>query len=496
MSAPRFLIRFAALFLFFPASTPQLSASAVKPPQNIIIEGRRAPSEAAVSATSIRYSPFLVPEGVTRITVKRSYDHGPDPKQRNTVDLGLFDPRGYRYGGPGFRGWQGGHPGDLVLTGHADTSAPWYLPGPIPAGRWHLAQWYIRPTPSGLGYRYTVTFDFDGPKPPRRMRAVPPYRPGVLNPKPGWYAGNLHTHTIHSDGGRTLAEVVARNRAAGFDFMASTDHNTPRAHYELAGAARAHPDHLLLAGVEFTSPFGHANLIGMHPGHWFDFRIDGGDGRLPGIIRESHRQGAIFILNHPFAGCTTCSWRYPAEEWQEADAIEVWNGAWTPDDRQALNLWDDLLRSGRRIHALGGTDYHRGEDPLLPVVWVHADRLSQPAIMEGLRQGRAFLSESPKGPELYLTANEGKTLPGDTLLVNRGRGSVPVEVRVRGGKGLTLRLIGPDLDRQIRVEGDEITIREAITGDAARPRSYLRAELLREDGRMAALTNPIYLQIR
>ncbi len=39
-----------------------------------------------------------------------------------------------------------------------------------------------------------------------------------------WYRGNLHTHTTRSDGGKSPEETKAAYRAAGYDFMALTDH--------------------------------------------------------------------------------------------------------------------------------------------------------------------------------------------------------------------------------------------------------------------------------
>ncbi|MDQ4074816.1 MAG: CehA/McbA family metallohydrolase [Chloroflexota bacterium] len=463
-----------------------------RPDHVIVIQGRRGPEEAMVSAASIRYLPFDVPEGVTRIHVRQQLEHGADPKQRGNIDLGLFDPRGYAFGGPGFRGWQGGMPGDLVLTGDIATSAPWYIPGPIPAGRWHLGQWFITSAPAGVSYTYTITLSFDGPKPPERMPDVPTYDLGVIVGAPGWYAGNLHAHTIHSDGRRTLEELVEQNRAAGFHFLAPTDHNATRPHYHFAEVAQAHPDHLLLAGVEVTSPYGHANIIGQYPGHWFDFRIDGGDGRLPGIITEAHRQGAVVMLNHPFATCTTCAWRFPMDEWSEADAIEVWNGAWTPDDRLAVDWWDSLLKIGRRIHAYGGTDYHGGDNPLVPAIWVYANNLSQPAIMEGLRLGRTFLSEGPNGPKLYLTAR-GEVLPGGLITPGRD-GTVPVAVRVVEGQGLLLRLVWATGEDKLSVKAGDVTLEYAVPVSPTRTASYVRVELLYPDGRVAALTNPIYIR--
>lgn len=39
-----------------------------------------------------------------------------------------------------------------------------------------------------------------------------------------WYRGNLHTHTTRSDGRKSPEETKAAYRAAGYDFMALTDH--------------------------------------------------------------------------------------------------------------------------------------------------------------------------------------------------------------------------------------------------------------------------------
>lgn len=466
---------------------------AVQPPESLILQGRRDPEEAAVSVSSIRYLPFDVPEGVTSITIHKELEHGPE--DRGTVDHGLFDPRGHGPGGPGFRGWQGGMPADPRLAGGFAVTDSYHLAGPLPAGRWHLAQWFIRSAPAGLDYTYTITFGFDGPAPPAAMPAVPEYDPGVLRDEPGWYAGNLHAHTIHSDGTRPLDDLVALHERSGFDFLAITDHNTPRHHYEFARAAELHPDVLLLYGTEFTSPFGHANIVGQQPGHWFDFRINGGDGKLPQVIEAAHEQGAIFMINHPFAGCLTCLWRYPAEEWEQADAIEVWNGRWDEDDRRAVEFWDELLSSGRHVAGLGGSDYHRGDDPLTPAVMIYAQELSRGGIMEALEHGRAVLSQSPEGSMLYLTSADGSKMPGDTLIPVSGE---PAEVRVQvvGGLGMRLRLVWHDGQehgqREVAIEGDDVTVRHEVSCRSGE-NGYIRAELRCEDDAPAAMTNPLYI---
>ena len=76
----------------------------------------------------------------------------------------------------------------------------------------------------------TVTLDLGGPgRTP--AGATAPVR--VTGRGRGWYRGDCHLHTVHSDGPRTLAELAALARATGLDFINSTEHNTSSAHGRL-----------------------------------------------------------------------------------------------------------------------------------------------------------------------------------------------------------------------------------------------------------------------
>jgi len=363
--------------------------------QTLVVEGFRPPADAAVSASAMKYLPFQVPPGCTGLRIHKEFEGG-----GNTVDFGLFDSRGTV---KGFRGWQGGVAEDAVVTGSVETTGTWFIPGPIQPGTWNIAQYFLKSSAAGLKYRYTVTLNFSGPKPPGQIVPTPPYKPGVLASEAGWYPGNLHCHSLHSDGGNSFVDLARINQQAGFRFMVSTEHNNITSAYHFPEAAQAAPGLLIIEGDEFTSPYGHAGILGSKPGHWFDFRFDGGQGRLPGVIKEAHRDGGLFVVNHPGAVCTSCTWRYPDNEWSQADGIEVWNGAWDLTDQIAVNLWERRLRSGERINAYGGTDYHRGKDPLSPATFVYSRSLSRGEILKGLRQGATVLCESPKGPMLSAT---------------------------------------------------------------------------------------------
>src|SRR5262249_59801831 len=98
-----------------------------------------------------------------------------------------------------------------------------------------------------------------GPGPPAR-RARPPRR--VLRARPGrrWLAGDLHTHTVHSDGALTVSELAALAAGRGLEFLAVTDHNTVSHHAELAAASRRYGI-TLLPGQEATTDGGHAGAL-------------------------------------------------------------------------------------------------------------------------------------------------------------------------------------------------------------------------------------------
>src|SRR4051812_28049455 len=84
--------------------------------------------------------PFEVPDGVRALHVRYGYSEriASDPLLGggNTLDIGLFDPRGIAPSSSGFRGWSGSEKLDFWL---AETWAtPPYLAGPVSRGTWHV----------------------------------------------------------------------------------------------------------------------------------------------------------------------------------------------------------------------------------------------------------------------------------------------------------------------------------------------------------------------
>ncbi|MBL3671029.1 PHP domain-containing protein [Streptomyces sp. M2CJ-2] len=453
------------------------------------------------------YVPVEVPEGVREIRVAHTYDRPSVPAGTagNALDVGIFDERGTELGGEGFRGWSGGARTEFFLR--ADDATPGYLPGPVREGTWHIALGPYTVAPQGLSYEITVTLTYG--EPGETVRPVyPPER--AKGRGRAWYRGDCHLHSWHSDGRRTPAEIAALARAAGLDFINSSEHNTHSAHAHWADAAG--DDLLVLLGEEVTTRNGHVVALGTDPGTFVDWRYRARDNRFGRFARRVRGAGGLVVPAHPHATCVGCNWKFG---FGEADAVEVWNGPWTPDDEVALADWDGMLvasvrggrlspdgRGGRGwIPAMGNSDAHRDPDVVgHPQTVVLADELSRRAVQEGIRAGRSYVAESAR-VSVAFTASGGRGEHagiGERLAVDR---DTPVTVRLeaRGAPRCTVRLVTDQgvlhTGAPLPVSGSGVVEWRTTPSYAA----YVRAELRHETaagplpGVPAALTNPIFL---
>ncbi|MFJ7131738.1 CehA/McbA family metallohydrolase [Streptomyces fungicidicus] len=444
--------------------------------------------------------PVEVPDGVREIKVSYTYDRPAVPAGTagNALDIGIFDERGTELGGRGFRGWSGGARTEFFLR--ADDATPGYLPGPVRAGTWHIALGPYTVAPQGLPYEITVTLTYGTPG-----AAVRPVYPPERAKGRGraWYRGDCHLHSWHSDGRRTPAEIAALARAAGLDFINSSEHNTHSAHAHWAGAAG--DDLLVLLGEEITTRNGHVVAIGTDPGTFVDWRYRARDNRFGRFARQIRRAGGLVVPAHPHATCIGCNWKFG---FGEADAVEVWNGPWTPDDEVALADWDGMLvasvregRDGRDwIPAMGSSDAHRDPDAVgLPQTVVLADDLTREAVLDGIRAGRSYVAESA-GVSLAFTASGGRGEHagiGERLRVDDDT-PVTVRLEVEGAPRCTVRFVTDQgvlhTGAPLPVSGSGVLEWRTTPSYAA----YVRAELRHETaagplpGALAGFTNPIF----
>ncbi|MFZ0906163.1 MAG: CehA/McbA family metallohydrolase, partial [Mycobacterium sp.] len=358
------------------------------------------------------YLPFDVPPGVQRIRVSTSHeDFAVGPLARNVLDLGIFGSAGHDLGNAaGFRGWSGGARDSFEIS--STYATPGYLAGPIEPGVWAVALGPVVMSPWGMAWQVRVTMDRGEPveEADPVVASAPP--PSICGAR--WYRGDLHLHTVHSDGERDPDELVAAAQAGGLDFIVSTEHNTNAAN-RVWPACRT-GGLLVIPGEEVTTRHGHWLAVGLSPHGWVDWRYGPSDGVFPRFAAEVRQAGGLVVAAHPSVPLPGSAWEFGFDH---VDALEVWNGRWNLDDELSLRIWQRLLRQGRRAVAVGGSDSH-GEHQQVgsPQTVVHADGLSAPAIVNGLRCGRSYLARSRDvALELTATADDGVAGPGQTLRV-------------------------------------------------------------------------------
>ncbi|GII82038.1 hypothetical protein Ssi03_00280 [Sphaerisporangium siamense] len=299
-----------------------------------------------------------LPPGTRAFTVELAYDRG-----AGVLDLGCAGPAG-------FRGWSGGARDRFTIA--PTWATPGYLPGEPEEGVWSVLAGLHRVPLEGLPYEITVTPHATPPPPP--APSVPPagFRPEARVPagtRRGlpemsgmrWLAGDLHAHTVHSDGSLTVWELAALAAGQGLDFLAVTDHNTVSHHAELPVAAVA-AGITLVPGQEITTDLGHANAFG--PIGWIDFREP-----ADAWLRAVTGRGGLLSLNHPLGA--DCAWRHPLAE--RPRTAEVWHSGWRDRTWGAPLAWAQTF--GPSLVYVGGGDYHHpaeGHLPGTPCTWVLA----------------------------------------------------------------------------------------------------------------------------
>ncbi|MFJ1884032.1 CehA/McbA family metallohydrolase [Streptomyces sp. NPDC088137] len=447
------------------------------------------------------YLPVEVPRGVREIAVSYAYERTPVPAGTpgNALDIGIFDERGTEPGGRGFRGWSGGARTSFFIR--ADEATPGYIAGPVRAGTWNIALGPYTVAPEGLPYEVTVTLR-SGPAGSAPEPVYPPER--AKGRGRAWYRGDCHLHSVHSDGRRTPAEIAAAARAAGLDFINSSEHNTYSAHGAWGGLWG--DDLLVLTGEEITTRNGHVLAVATDPGTFVDWRYRARDNRFGHYAKAVRRAGGLVVPAHPHATCIGCHWKFG---FGEADAVEVWNGAYTPEDEIALAEWDNSLVAAARwskpwVPAMGNSDAHREPDQVgLPQTVVLADELSREAIVAGIRAGHSYIAES-SAVTLSFGVSGGRGLHagiGERLRVDGDDTPVTVRLEVTGAPGCTAHFVTDQgtLFTAGLPESGTGTVQWRTTPAYA---AYVRAEVRHPaavpglPGALTALTNPVFLEGR
>jgi len=335
--------------------------------------------------------PFNMPPDIERFTLVYRYPRSTGEKTAvsggdftnrqnvNTIDLGLIAPDGTQVGA------SGSDKNEVTIS--AVYATPGYQARELVPGEWQILVGAYKVAPEGVQVEYEITFES------KQVRLL---------------KGDLHTHTLASDGVHTAEELGWKALRNGLDFLAITDHNqmvTPDALPDIKGVT-------FIPGIEWTHYMGHANFLGCGKPYDAPFATNSLEETLD-RFQSARERGALVVINHPFEEVAKFSYDIYSLPF---DCLEVWNGPMRESNLKALGLWHSMLCAGTKVPITGGSDYHR-DTPFIflggPTTCVYARSASVQDILDSIRQGHAYITFAPNGPSLKLTAGEG--MLGDSV---------------------------------------------------------------------------------
>jgi len=253
-----------------------------------------------------------------------------------------------------------------------------------------------------------------------------------------FYKTNLHTHSNISDGGLSPEEIKEYYVEHGYSVISYTDHDVFITHNELTD-----DNFLVLNGYELDvnqAPAEASSITGVvktcHMGFiatkpdmetpvcWhrekyipqkalhskdrvkFDpnvpdyTRIYSREG-VSDMMRLGRENGFFVIYNHPTWSCEDYS---DYIGYENMHAMEIMNYTCIRGGYPEYNerVYDDILRSGKRILCVGTDDGHGKSSMCGCYMMVKAEKLEYGAVIDAITGGNFYSSEGPEIKSLYL----------------------------------------------------------------------------------------------
>ena len=235
-----------------------------------------------------------------------------------------------------------------------------------------------------------------------------------------WYKGNLHTHTLNSDGDSTPHEVTTWYREHGYNFLVLTDHNHLTDIAGLNAIHAAKDKFLLITGEEVSSRYDKKPI---HVNAFNPERLvqpQNGDSVADTIqnnVNEIRRAKGIPSVNHP-----NFHWAISIQDMLAVKGLglfEVYNGHPMVNNEggggfaSLDEMWDALLTAGQRLHGIAVDDAHHFKkfgkefsNPGHGWVWVRAESLTPEAILSAIEAGDFYASSGVALRDMTITPSE------------------------------------------------------------------------------------------
>lgn len=322
----------------------------------------------------------------------------------------------------------------------------------------------------------------------------------VLRKDANKYKGNLHSHTVNSDGKLTPQESVKLFKEHGYSFLCFSEHDkytdfrdefNTKEFIILPGleasayllkeegswtSLKTHHIHGILGTTKMQREakrplFTHMEYVQppLYYGEWDGAKV------AQEVCDNMREHGCITTYNHPI-------WSRVREsefiDTQGITALEIFNYNTVNESGTGFDstYWDVMLREGKVIWAVATDDNHNAgifDDACGGYIVVQADSLSHDNIIESILNGTYYSSSGPEIFEWGIKDGSAYVVCSDVYRINFITGNYVTD-------GITY--MGKSMDETLNSESYKLKGHE----------SYIRVECVDKNGR-CAWSNPIYI---
>ena len=245
---------------------------------------------------------------------------------------------------------------------------------------------------------------------------------GGFKEEGNWYKGNLHSHTVDSDGCLTPGEAVELFAEHGYSFLGISDHDVYSDYREqlnrenfiiipaveasavlwkdetLTQRLKVHHVHGILGPESVRKQ---AVLPLMRHGEAVQPRMFYGEWDGAAVAQEMsdylRSRGCLTIYNHPIWS------RVREEDFADTDGLlglEIFNYNTVNESGTGFDTtyWDAILRKGRQLYGFAADDNHTSgefDDACGGFIMVKAPALTHEMIVSALMEGEFYASSGP-----------------------------------------------------------------------------------------------------
>lgn len=264
-----------------------------------------------------------------------------------------------------------------------------------------------------------------------------------------WYKGNLHMHTLRSDGCLSPREAIQLYQEAGYNFVALTDHWS-QSEQEVTDQI------LVLSGCEWNTgdmvkyPIFHIVGVGMESKVLLKRSISL---KPQEIIDAINKANGLAILAHPAwsvtnpSDCLSLKGLCGVEVYNSVSGLP-WNGG-----RSDSSLYFDIWASQRKFfRCIAADDSHSySGEQTRSFIMVNAKELSADSIKRSIRNGNFYASQGPQFQSISIDNNTIKVVCSHVETIIFNSNTVWCNDRVNtGGADCASYQIKPT-DRYVRI---------------------------------------------